>query len=238
MSESWRIFVVCSIKPAADVLIGSLRELGHVPVALLAPRRDPEGHPLPEHLVLTDRAAPPGLDLLFARDKHALEPLFRAYEPDVMICWGFPWKIPQDALDIPRYGSVNHHPAALPRHRGPIPLSWALREGDSEFYSTWHRMDAELDTGAILAQKTIPILDEETTIWEMGPRVVQASVELLPRVFERLAAGDPGEPQADEGASWAGFLEEDYATIDWSQTSREIHNQVRAWSNLSSSAER
>ena len=27
-----------------------------------------------------------------------------------------------------------------------------------------------------------------------------------------------------------GDLEEDYVTIDWSQTSREIHNQVRAWS--------
>ena len=32
-----------------------------------------------------------------------------------------------------------------------------------------------------------------------------------------------------EGASWAGFFEEDYATVDWSQTAREIHNQVRAW---------
>jgi methionyl-tRNA formyltransferase len=26
------------------------------------------------------------------------------------------------------------------------------------------------------------------------------------------------------------MLGEDYATIDWSQTAREIHNQVRAWS--------
>jgi methionyl-tRNA formyltransferase len=53
---------------------------------------------------------------------------------------------------------------------------------------------------------------------------------LLPQVFERLAAGDPGDPQGTEGASWGGMFEEDYATIDWSvQTAREIHNQVRAW---------
>jgi methionyl-tRNA formyltransferase len=90
-------------------------------------------------------------------------------------------------------------------------------------------MDADLDTGPILAQTTVPILDEETTIWERGPKVLQASIELLPRVMERVAAGDPGEPQPAEGASWAGFFEEDYATIDWSQPSREIHNQVRAW---------
>jgi methionyl-tRNA formyltransferase len=61
--------------------------------------------------------------------------------------------------------------------------------------------------------------------------MIEATLGLLPRVFERLAAGDPGEPQAAEGATWAGMLEEDYATIDWSaQTAREIHNQVRAWS--------
>jgi methionyl-tRNA formyltransferase len=90
-------------------------------------------------------------------------------------------------------------------------------------------MDAELDTGPILAQTSVPILDEETTVFETGPRMLEATLSLLPRVFERLVAGDPGDPQATEGASWAGFLGEDYATIDWSQPAREIHNQVRAW---------
>ena len=67
-----------------------------------------------------------------------------------MLCWGFPWKIPQAALDVPRLGSVNMHPALLPRHRGPIPLAWALRDGDDAWGQTWHRMDAELDTGNLL----------------------------------------------------------------------------------------
>jgi methionyl-tRNA formyltransferase len=108
-------------------------------------------------------------------------------------------------------------------------MSWAMREDDGEFFITWHRMDAELDTGPILAQTTVPILDEDTTIWEMGPKILEASIGLLPRVFERLEAGDPGDPQATEGASWAGYFEEDYAAIDWSKPRKEIHNQVRAW---------
>src|SRR5262249_21011953 len=109
------------------------------------------------------------------------------------------------------------------------PMSWALREGDDELFITWHRMDADLDTGAILAQTTIPILDEDTSVWDMGPRMIEATVGLLPEVFGKLAAGDPGEPQAIEGATWAGPLGEDYATIDWSKPRREIHNQVLAW---------
>ena len=90
-------------------------------------------------------------------------------------------------------------------------------------------MDAELDTGPILAQSTLPIKDEWTTIYEMGPSILQATFELLPRVFERLAAGDPGDPQSEEGATWAGQFEEDYATVDWTQPARKIHDQVRAW---------
>jgi methionyl-tRNA formyltransferase len=229
MAESWRVVLVCSIKPIADVLAATLRELGHEPVAILAARRE-GGEEQPDFLRLSPVTAPAGVDLLFARDKHALERLVRAYEPDLLTCWGFPWKIPQAALDVPRLGSINLHPAYLPRHRGPIPLAWALRAGDAEWGSTWHRMDAELDTGNILVQTTVPIDDDDVDIAEFGPRLLAAGAETLPRALERIAAGDPGDPQPEEGASWAGhFQDDDYVRVDWSHTARQIHNQVRAW---------
>jgi methionyl-tRNA formyltransferase len=90
-------------------------------------------------------------------------------------------------------------------------------------------MDANLDTGGILAQTTVPVLDEETTIEEIGPRLGAAAFGLLPAVLERVAAGDPGDPQDEAGATWAGHFGEDYATVDFTKTSREVHNQVRAW---------
>jgi methionyl-tRNA formyltransferase len=93
-------------------------------------------------------------------------------------------------------------------------------------------MDAELDTGAILAQTTVPILDTDTTIWDLGPRLVDASLALLEGVLAKLVAGDPGEPQDDSLATWAGRFEADYAEIDWSRPARAVHDQVRAW-NLS-----
>ena len=226
----WRVVVIAVVLPIAEPLIQTVREMGHDVVAWLMPRRPKlRDQPPPPWGDPSDRTAPQGVNLVMVRGVDEIAPLLRGLEPDLVVCFGFPWKIPQEALDVPRYGIVNQHPAPLPRFRGPIPMSWALREGDTEFWITWHRMDAELDTGPILAQTTVPILDEETTVWELGPPVLQASLELLPRVFERLAAGDPGDPQATEGASWAGYLEEDYATIDWSNESREIHNQVRAW---------
>jgi methionyl-tRNA formyltransferase len=90
-------------------------------------------------------------------------------------------------------------------------------------------MDAELDTGPILAQTTVPVEDDDCTIEEVGPKLLGAALELLPRVLERLEAGDPGDPQPAHGASWAGHFGEDYLEVDWSQPARMIHNQVRAW---------
>jgi len=124
---------------------------------------------------------------------------------------------------------VNCHPALLPRHRGPIPLSWAFRDGDGQFGVTWHRMDAELDTGAILAQTTVPMYDDDYAIEQVGPRIGAAAIALLPEVLARLAAGDPGDPQSAEGVTWAGHLGADYAAVDWSQPARRVHDQVRAW---------
>lgn len=229
--RGWRIAIISAVLPVAEPLIEHLRELAHEPVAWLMARRSEKekDRPLPPWGEITDSNAPKGVNLIFARDKHEVASLLRGLEPDLVLCWGFGWKLPQEALDVPRLGSVNHHPALLPRHRGPVPLSWALREDDGVFGSTWHRMDAELDTGPILAQTSIPIKDEWTVIEEMGPDMIQAAFSLLPRVFERLAAGDPGDPQSTEGASWAGHFEADYATVDWSEPARKIHNQVRAW---------
>ena len=146
------------------------------------------------------------------------------------MCWGFPWKLPQGALDVARLGSINQHPALLPRHRGPIPFAWTLRDGDTDWGFTWHRMDAELDTGNILAQGRSPVRDDDCDIAEFGPRLLEQAIALLPQALDRVAAGDPGDPQPEEGATWAGhFEDDDYVRIDWSQPARQIHNQVRAW---------
>jgi methionyl-tRNA formyltransferase len=228
-----RVAIISNVLPVVEPLVGVLRELGHEPVAWLMARR-PAGdeRPLPPWGEVTDRNAPEGVNLLFARRKDDVAPLLRGLDLDVTLCWGFNWKLPQEVLDVPRLGSVNNHPAFLPRHRGPYPLAWAFREGDSEFGSTWHRMDAEFDTGPILAQSSVPIEDTDTWIEDFGPRILQNTFSMLPQVFERLEAGDPGDPQSAEGVSWAGPFEEDYATVDWSQTAREIHNQVRAWRHM------
>lgn len=233
-----RVALISNVLPVVAALVGALEELGHEPVAWLMARRRPDpNRPAPPWGDVTDRNAPQGINLLLARTKEDVAPLFRGLDLDVTLCWGFNWKLPQEALDVPRLGSVNNHPALLPRHRGPYPLAWTFREGDAEFGSTWHRMDAEFDTGPILAQSSVPVEDTDTWIEDFGPRIVEDTLAMLPQVFERLEAGDPGDPQPEDGASWAGPFGADYAEVDWSEPAREIHDQVRAWRHMFSVSE-
>ena len=235
---SRRVALISNVLPVVDPLVDVLRDLGHDPVAWLMSRRLPDpSRPMPPWGDVTDKNAPQGINLLFARTREDVAPLLRGLDLDVTLCWGFNWKLPQEALDVPRLGSVNNHPALLPRHRGPYPLAWTFREGDAAFGSTWHRMDAEFDTGPILAQSSVPVEDTDTWIEDFGPRILQDTLTMLPRVFERLEAGDPGDPQTEDGASWAGPFGADYAEVDWARPAREIHDQVRAWRHMFSIGE-
>ena len=128
---------------------------------------------------------------------------------------------------MPRLGIVNGHPSLLPRYRGPFPVAWAIRNGEPEIGLTYHLMDPAFDTGNVLAQQAIPLADDDTqeTLFERFPAVV---AELLPVVFDRLAAGDRGDPQ--EGGEYQSMFEREYWSIDPSQPAAEVHRQVRAWS--------
>jgi len=174
-----KVVLVSQVPPAVHGLTELLRALGHKPVALLCSREHAGryGNEF-ERLV---RHAPQDLDVVIPATRGGIAPLLRRYEPDLLLCLGFPWKIPPDALAVPRLGCVNGHPSLLPRYRGPNPVAWSIRNGESEIGFTLHRMDAELDTGPILAQASIELGDEHS--WEeLEPKLVTVVGELLPRV--------------------------------------------------------
>lgn len=122
-----------------------------------------------------------------------------ALAPDVVCvaCW--PRRVPTALLDLARYGWLNLHPSPLPAHRGPAPLFWTFRAGESETGVTVHRMDATLDGGEILAQEPIAVPDGiagdvlEDRCAEIGGR-------LLARVLRDLAAGTVRPCLAGSGA--------------------------------------
>lgn len=151
--------------------------------------------------------------------------------PDLIICCGFPYRLSPDVTSLPRFGAINVHPALLPRHRGPWPLHWTFRAGDTEAGMTVHWMDAAFDTGGILAQGSVPVTDEDdgaSLMMKLAPLAVGLLVDALPRI----ANGDPGIPQDEALATEAGFFEDAWRVVNWDQPARIVHNQIRSWTGV------
>jgi methionyl-tRNA formyltransferase len=219
------VVLVSQVPRAVEGLTEMLRGLGHQVVALVCTRE--HGGRYGGDFETLVRDAPAGVDVVIPARREAMAALLRTYEPDLLLCVGFPWKIPAEALEVPRLGAMNGHPSFLPDYRGPSPVSWAIRNGEHELGYTFHRMDAELDTGPILAQGTYELGDAQS-YEELEAGLVPLIVRLLPEALARMEAGDPGDPQRGEG-SYHTFFEPEYVRIDWSKPSAEIERQVRAW---------
>jgi methionyl-tRNA formyltransferase len=222
-----RAVIYSTVLPAIVGLTELARSVGVEPVAVITPRAVRDAHAADRrNAILSD--APAELDLCFAADKTSLLRLTQAYEPELGLCGGFNWLLPPEVLAVPGLGVVNSHPSLLPRHRGPFPFAWAIRENDPELSLTVHLMDATFDTGPILAQGSRP-MPADTTLEGMIPTLRVLSEELVPQALRRVLAGDRGDPQTDEGASYAGPFGEDYVELDPGRSRADVLRQVRAW---------
>jgi len=220
-----RVVIVTRILPVLLGFHAALREAGHEPVALLT-IRDADGRYGGFDLSGMLGELPGELDVLMPSRRAGIAPLLAAVRPDLVVCMGFPWKVPPDALAVPRLGWLNGHPSLLPHHRGPVPVAWTIRAGEEEFGVTFHRMEPDLDTGPILAQRAIPLGDycePEELYGRTGPIVIEVLVEAL----ARLAAGDAGTPQ--EGGDYQSFFGDEDALLDLTRPAAEVNRLVWAW---------
>jgi methionyl-tRNA formyltransferase len=221
-----RIVLVTRILPVALGFHAAVRESGHDAVALLT-IRDPERRYGTFDLAALVDAAPNDLDVLLAAKRASLAPLLRSAEPDLVVCMGLPWKIPVDALEVPTIGWLNGHPSLLPAHRGPIPVAWAIRAGDAETGVTFHFMDAELDTGPVVAQRRFPI-GEFVEPDEFYGRIGPLMMETLADALQSIESGERGTPQADGGRYETFFTGED-VWLDRACPALEMHRLAWAW---------
>lgn len=174
------------------------------------------------------RSTPPDIDVIVTTHMKRLPAMLRPLNADLFWVMGFMRILPDELINLPRLGTINTHGAVLPRHRGPNPIGWGFREETGEVGWTIHRMTSVLDGGPILAQASVTY-DDDDDFESIMPRWLDALPGLIGRGLAQAAAGDPGHPQDESQASYAGFFEPEWRQIDWSRPARAIHNQVRSW---------
>jgi len=81
-------------------------------------------------------------------------------QPEIIFCIGGMQIIPPEVLAIPRLGTLNVHPALLPKYRGRYSTAHAIFNGEKTTGVTVHWMDEGIDSGPIILQEKIKIIDE------------------------------------------------------------------------------
>jgi methionyl-tRNA formyltransferase len=153
----------------------------------------------------------------------------RAAELDALVVVAYGLILPLRVLNLPKWGCVNIHASLLPRWRGAAPIQRALLAGDEVTGVTIMRMEAGLDTGPMLAARSLSIGARDTAK-TLHDRLASLGAELIAETLPALARGSVSEvPQPAEGVTYAGKITKAEALIHWQDSAARIARQVRAF---------
>ena len=159
------------------------------------------------------------------RDGTATE-LIKSLDPDILVVVAYGRILPDDMLEVPKYGAINVHASLLPKYRGAAPIQWAVLNGDKITGVTTMYLASEMDTGDIIYTTETEIGEFETS-GELFDRLMIMGAELLDRTLRDIEAGTaPRTPQDHSKASYVKMLDKSLSPIEWAKTPREVIKQI------------
>lgn len=112
----------------------------------------------------------------------------RRYDVDVVALAGFMRMIKRNLLNAFPARVLNIHPSLLPTFPGIESWKQALQYGVKITGCTVHLVDEGMDTGPIILQKAVPVLDDDTPE-TLHARIQQVEYELYPQALRLFAEG-------------------------------------------------
>jgi formyltetrahydrofolate-dependent phosphoribosylglycinamide formyltransferase len=164
--------VVVVISDIADSGILRVAEEFGTPTLNLDPGTEKRGH-------LTDAAM------------KELHDRLRALRIDLVVCAGFLRILREPLLSAFPERILNLHPSLLPAYPGRNPVAMALAEGAVETGCTVHLIDAGIDTGEILRQERVAIVEGDT-VETLTAKIHAAEHRIYPEVIAARLAGFRG----------------------------------------------
>lgn len=150
-----------------------------------------------------------------------------AAEPDLIITAAFGQFLPEKLLKAPKFGAINVHASLLPKYRGGAPIHYALINGEKETGITIMEMVKKMDAGAILAQQSLSITEQD----DVGTLFDKLSIigrDLLLATLPDLFAGKiTPKPQNEAEATFSPNIQREEEKLSWEKTAQEIDWQVR-----------
>jgi methionyl-tRNA formyltransferase len=138
--------------------------------------------------------------------------------------------LPEVVWNMPPRGTMNLHGSLLPAYRGAAPIQWAIIRGEKFTGVTTFLLQHEIDSGQILLQRTMPILDEDDT-GSLHDRMMIAGAGLVVASVDLIASGKfTLQPQNETLVSHAPKIHHEHGHINWKSNARNVYNLIRGMS--------
>ena len=138
--------------------------------------------------------------------------------------------LPAEVIALPTRAAINFHDGPLPAYAGLNTPIWAMLNGETEHGITWHLMTQQVDQGAILAQRRLPLSPNETAL-TLNTKCFEAGMESFEPLVRGLADGSL-QPQPQPGPIQHYYGRKDRpaaaCAIDWTQDAGRIATLIRA----------
>ena len=147
---------------------------------------------------------------------------------DVGIVTAYGTLISPEALSLPAHGFLNVHFSLLPRWRGASPVVAALLAGDEETGVSLMLLDQGLDTGPIVAARTV-VIGRDEIAGELTNRLAILGAQLLVEVLPEWVGGRISVTlQAGNGATHAPKVTKSDLALDLATPAEELVRRIRA----------
>lgn len=148
---------------------------------------------------------------------------------DVLLLGTWGEKLSKEIIDTPVIASVNAHPSFLPKYRGPNPYLQTILHRENKSGITFHLIDENFDTGAILSQREIQILPNETSK-ELKERTVFQARLMVAELLKKLEFGlvIPIEQNLKNATYFPNITDDDKMLDFKNESAEQIHARIRA----------
>ena len=168
-----------------------------------------------------------GINVLKPEGRDNLKDLIKTLNPDIVITIAYGQLIPEDFLNLPKYGWINVHFSSLPRWRGAAPVQWAILSADKETGVTIFRLDKGMDTGPVYLSESVSIERDETTEMLLT-RLSNIGADLAIQSLSKIQTGIKPVAQFNSGVTLAPKITKNDGKINWHENTDEIFNRYRA----------
>ena len=157
----------------------------------------------------------------------------KSLNSDVFVVIAYGKILSKEILSIPRYGCWNAHASLLPRWRGAAPIQWALLKGDAFTGIGIIKMDEGLDTGDLLLEEKIQIIETDN-LYTLSQKLSILSSTLIYKTIEIIEK----EPQSvkfklspqkskDQEIKYARMINKEDYKLEFNDSAENIKRKVK-----------